>query len=278
MGKVVEAGRRFINDDACGDWVVPLGHYGLEFQVMNGVSAFCFVLAGAPLIFRASTPIARTYGLLMCCVGIGSFSYHATTTQTGFMIDIIPMAATAALLLYKATHALQADAGGSGHNSETFRLSLSIACALFAVYIPWVMMAAGTSHEAVWGVWAFLFGSMGAIFGVVACMVFVNEGVFWGQPGLDLVSAVVSVLLGLSCSIHSFIPGLCNGWRTALPLHALWHVCSAISSNRCGYILDTMSQLVSDMEDTTKARVTNKLGSLLVRLVKRDILPSQFSM
>jgi len=274
----VAAAKRFENDDACGDWVYPIGAFGLEFQAANALSAICFVAAGAPLIWKADTPIARAYGLMMCAVGLGSFSYHATTSLSGFIIDIVPMAITAALMLFRATHALQVDAGETGPSAETTRYLVSMGSAVFAVYTPWAMMAAGVSHYTVWGVWALLFGSMGALFGVICLMVFFNEGILHGQPGIDLAVAIACVLLGLGCSVHSFIPGLCEGWRTSLPLHALWHVFASITSNRCGYLLDTMTKLVETMEESANSRKKTKGNSLLVRLLKRDILPSQFSM
>jgi hypothetical protein len=276
--EAIAAAKRFENDDACGDWVYPVGAFGLEFQAANALSATCFVMAGAPLIWKADTPVARAYGFMMCCVGLGSFSFHATTSLSGFVIDIVPMAVTAALMLFRGIHALQVDAGVTGPSAETTRLLVCMGSAVFAVYTPWAMMAAGVSHYTVWGVWALLFGSMGAIFGVICLMVFFNEGILRGQPGMDLGVAIACVLSGLGCSVHSFIPGLCEGWRTAVPLHALWHVFSSITANRCGYLLDTMTKLVATMEDSANSCKKTKGNSLLVRLLKRDILPSQFSM
>mmetsp|Transcript_79265 Transcript_79265/g.214426 ORF Transcript_79265/g.214426 Transcript_79265/m.214426 type:complete len:299 (+) Transcript_79265:82-978(+) len=272
------AAKRFINDDACGDYVLPVGDTGLEFQAINALSAVCFIAAGAPLIWRADTPIARAYGLMMCGVGLGSFSYHATTSASGFIIDIVPMAVTAALMIFRGVHALQVDAGETGQAAETTRFLIAIACSFFAVYIPWALMAAGISHSTVWGVWALMFGSMGAVFGVISLMVFFNEGILHGKPGMDLAVAIACVLLGLGCSVHSFVPGLCEGWRTALPLHALWHVFSSVTANRCGYVLDTLTKLVSTMEEPANSCKKQKGNSLLVRLLKRDMLPSQFSM
>jgi len=272
------AAKRFINDDACGDYVFPVGDTGLEFQAINALSAVCFIAAGAPLIWRADTPIARAYGLMMCGVGLGSFSYHATTSASGFIIDILPMAVTAALMIFTGVQALQVDAGETGPKAETTRLLIAIACSFFAVYIPWAMMAVGISHATVWGVWALMFGSMGVVFGVISLMVFFNEGILHGKPGMDLAVAIACVLLGFGCSVHSFIPGLCEGWRTTLPLHALWHVFSSVTANRCGYVLDTLTKLVSTMEEPANSCKKQKCNSLLVRLLKRDMLPSQFSM
>eukprot|EP00932_Pfiesteria_piscicida_P019504 SRR837773.6333.p2 GENE.SRR837773.6333~~SRR837773.6333.p2 ORF type:complete len:239 (+),score=51.47 SRR837773.6333:89-718(+) len=209
---------------------------------------------------------------------MGSFSYHATTALTGFIIDIVPMAVTAGLMLYRGTHALQADAGDFGLKAETTRMLVAAFCSFFAVYIPWTMMAVGISHSTVWGVWALLFGSMGAVFGAICLVVFFNEDILHGQPGKDLAVAIACVLLGLGCSVHSFIPGLCEGWRTFVPLHALWHVFSSITANRCGYLLDTLTKLVATMEDNAQAGTKQKQASLLVRMLKRDSMPSQFSM
>jgi hypothetical protein len=268
----------FVNDDSCGDWLLPVldGH---ELQGLNALSALSFVAAGAPLLWRAETPIARAYGLMMCGVGIGSCSFHATTSLAGFMIDIIPMAVTAALMLYRAVHALQADSGSSvGEKEETTRLLISMGAAFVAVYTPWSLIVAGASHFTVWWVWAFLFGSMGAVFGVVALIVFTNEGMLTGQSGADLFTAIACVLLGLGLTVHSFIPGMCEGWRTGFPFHALWHFFSAVTANRCGRILDTLTRLVQAMETAPKKTTGKKSTSLLTRLLKRDLLPSQFSM
>lgn len=266
----------FINDDACGDWVIPLGRGGLSFQSVNAMSALLFVAAGAPLVCRAESPIARAYGLMMCGVGLGSFSFHGTSALSAFLIDIVPMAVTAALMLFKAIHVVQVDAGRVGKTAESARFFISMSAAVFAVYTPWMMIVAGVSHFTVWGVWALLFGSMGAIFGVVALAVFVNENVLFSRSGADLFIAIACVLMGLGCTIHSFIPGLCEGWRAALPLHAFWHLFSSITANRCGCVLDTVTKLVDAQEKNPPKRKSG--DSLLVRLIKNDALPSQFSM
>lgn len=247
------------------------------------MSAMCFIAAGAPLVWKANAPIARAYGLMMCGVGIASFSFHATTSLSGFLIDIVPMAVTASLLLFRAAHALQVDAGQTGESAEWSRFILCMSVAFVAVYLPWAMMVAGASHSTVWGMWALLFGSMGAAFGVISLMVFFNEGILYGQPGVDMAVGIVCVLLGLGCSVHSFIPGLCVGWRTVLPLHSMWHIFSSVTANRCGRILDTLTKLVQSMEESMEKDSLNSCkkrngNSLLVRLLKRDILPSQFSM
>lgn len=268
----------FVNDDACGDWVVPLGYNGLELQAVNAASALLFVCAGVQLLWKVEAPIARAYGFMMSCVGVGSFSFHATTSLSGFMVDIVPMAVTAALMLFRAMHALQADAGQVGPDAESLRFVVAMGSAFVAVYTPWVMMVAGVSHYTVWGVWALLFGSMGAIFGVVALMVFFKEGVMHTHHGRDLVVAIAAVLLGLGCSIHSFIPGMCEGWRTHFPFHAVWHLFSSVTANRCGHVLDYLTTLVSHMESDVSDRKRRSGNSLLVRLMKRDFLPSQFSM
>jgi len=268
--------QRFANDDACGDWLVPFAS-GYELQGLNALSALSFVAAGAPLVWRAKTPIARAYGLMMCGVGVGSCSFHATTSLAGFLVDICPMAVTAALMLYRAVHAVQADSGASvGERAETTRMLVCMAAAFVAVYVPWSLIVTGASHFTVWWVWAFLFGSMGAAFGVVALMVFANEGLLFGPSGADLFTAIACILMGLGFTVHSFIPGMCDGWRTGFPFHALWHFFSAVTANRCGRVLDTLTKLVEDMEAAPQKK--NKSKSLLVRLMQRELLPSQFSM
>jgi len=266
----------FVNDDSCGDWLVPLAN-GYELQGLNALSALSFVIAGAPLVWRAKTPIARAYGLMMCGVGVGSCSFHATTSLAGFLVDICPMAVTAALMLYRAVHAVQADAGSSvGEGAETTRMLVCMAAAFVAVYVPWSLIVAGASHFTVWWVWASLFGSMGAAFGVVALVVFANEGVLRGPSGADIFTATACVLLGLGLTAHSFIPGMCDGWRAGFPFHALWHVFSAVTANRCGRVLDTLTRLIEGMEAAPQKKSKSK--SLLVRLMRRELLPSQFSM
>jgi len=266
----------FINDDDCGDWVLPLGN-GYRFQSFNAASAMCFVMAGAQIVFKAKTPIARAYGVMMCCVGLGSFSFHATTSLSGFLIDVVPMAVTASLMLFKAMHAVQADLGHAGSSAESTRWAVCMCYAAFAVYTPWVMMTAGFSHFTVWGIWALLFGSMGAMFGVVSLVIFFQEDLLRGKPGFDLVLAIAAVLLGLGCTVHSFIPGMCVGLRTHVPLHACWHFCSAITANRCGHTLDTLTKLIVVIEMEPKKKLWSS-DSLLVRLLQRDSMPSQFSM
>jgi hypothetical protein len=270
----------FINDDPCGDWVFPIGAHGLEAQVVNAASALSYIVAGAPLLWKADTPLARAYGLMMCGVGIGSFSYHATSSLSGFLVDIVPMAVTAGLCLYSAMHALQVDAGHRGQRAETTRFTASMAAAFVIVYIPWGLLMAGVSHFTVWWVWAFLFGSLCAFFFVVVLMVFFSEGVLHKQHGIDLGIAITSVLVGLSLTVHSFVPGLCQGWRQAFPFHACWHLFSSVTANRTGGLLDALTKMVVDMESRSDEccgkRGRGKL--LLVRLLRRDGLPSQFSM
>lgn len=273
---VAEQPSLFINDDECGDWVLPLGG-GYRFQSVNAMSAMCFVAAGVQLVRKAETPIARAYGVMMICVGLGSCSFHATTSLSGFLIDIVPMAVTASLMLFKAMHAVQADLGHGGPNAESTRWTVCLCCSVFAVYTPWVMITAGFSHFTVWGVWALLFGSMGALFGVVSLAIFFQEDLLRGKPGFDLGLAIAAVLLGLGCTIHSFVPGLCVGWRTVVPLHACWHFFSAITANKCGHTLDTLTKLIEVIEMEPKKKLWSS-DSLLVRLLKRDSMPSQFSM
>jgi len=273
---VAEQASLFINDDECGDWVLPLAG-GLRFQSVNAMSALCFVVAGLQLLIKAETPIARAYGLMMCCVGLGSFSFHATSSLSAFLIDIVPMAVTASLMLFKAIHAVQADAGHGGVGAESTRWFISMGCGVFAVYTPWVMIVSGFSHFTVWGVWALLFGSMGTVFGVVSLAIFFQEDLMRGKPGFNLSLAIAAVLLGLGCTIHSFVPGMCVGWRTVVPLHACWHFFSAITANRCGHTLDTLTKLIEAIELEPKKKLWSS-DSLLVRLLKRDSMPSQFSM
>lgn len=268
--------QQFENDDACGDIVLPIGAH-FSFQLFNAASAFCFITAGGHLLMKADTPIARAYGFMMCCVGIGSFSFHATSSLVSFMIDIVPMAVTAAMMLFRAVHGLQAEAGYKGHDAETCRWCVAMGASFMAVYLPWVAFQAGLSHYKVWGLWAFLFGSMGAVFGVVALALFFCEGLLCGKGGRDLAIAIGCILLGLGCTVHSFIPGLCYGWRTQVPVHALWHVFSSITANRCGWILDMLTKLVWSMECDSARAPRKKQKPLLLRMV-RDAMPSQFSM
>jgi hypothetical protein len=213
---------------------------------------------------------------MLSFVGVGSFSFHATTSLSGFLVDIVPMAVTAAIMLFKAIHAVQTDAGIAGTSAESTRWFVSMFCAVFAVYVPWMLMTAGVSHSIVWGVWAFLFGSMGVVFALVALAIFSQEGILWGKPGRDILLSIVAVLLGLGCTVHSFIPGMCEGWRTLVPLHAFWHLFSSVTANRCGFILDTLTKLVEAIELEPKKKQSGE--SLMVRLMKHDLLPSQFSM
>merc|ERR1711933_617122 len=120
------------------------------------------------------------------------------------------------------------------------------------------------------------FGSIGAFFGVVSFVIFLNKGVLNRRAGADLGIAVVCVLLGLGCTVHSFLPGLCDGLRTAIPLHAAWHLFSSVTANRCGLILDMLTRVVEGMENSeTKGR---KRASFLVRLMKQHALPNQYSL
>eukprot|EP00929_Paragymnodinium_shiwhaense_P059325 TRINITY_DN29711_c0_g1_i1.p1 TRINITY_DN29711_c0_g1~~TRINITY_DN29711_c0_g1_i1.p1 ORF type:complete len:296 (-),score=42.79 TRINITY_DN29711_c0_g1_i1:523-1410(-) len=268
----------FVNDDACGDWVIPLGFGGLEFQSVNAMSALLYVIAGLAILFRPNTtPLARGYGLMTAAIGLGSFSFHATTSFSAFLIDIVPMAVTGAIMLFKAVHAVQIDVGFGGETAEAARYFISMAAAVVAVYTPWMMMMTGASHFTVWAVWAFLFGSMGAILGVVALEVFFKEGMLFSKAGRDILVAAVSVLVGLGFTVHSFIPGMCVGWRAALPCHALWHIFSSISANRSGCVLDNLTKLVSVLEKEPQKQ-RKKGDGLLGRLIKRDAFPSQFSM
>lgn len=204
--------------------------------------------------------------------------------MVSFMIDIVPMAASAAILVAQAIHALQTVSGQRGDAAQTRRHLFAIGLAFFAVYVPWAMMEFGRPHGEVWAVWALLFGSMCTIFGVVAFILMVVEGVFWSRAGMNLVAALVCILSGLGCTVHSFMPGLCHGWRQLIPLHAMWHFCSAVTANRCGQVLDFLTQLTEAMETAMQSSASSgkspgstKRAPLLLRLT-RDALPSQFSM
>lgn len=265
----------FQNDDACGDWSIPLG-YGAVMQPANSASAAFFVMAGLHVLCTADTATARRYGVAMCVVGCCSCSFHATSSAAFFFVDIVPMAVTAGILLYKGVHALQARAGICGGCAEDVRLYISIAAAVFAVFMPCLLMHLGFSHSLVWAVWALLFGSMGVTYTLMAIAIFAAEGIIIGKQGRDILISIVFILLGLGCTIHSFIPGLCTGWRAAVPLHAGWHFFSAVCSNRLGCTLDSLTQLVACMEGAGRTKKA-KHAPLLVRMVK-DFLPSQFSM
>lgn len=266
----------FENDDACGDWVLPFGRGA--FQSANALTAGCFVASGAHVLLRADAPIARAYGFMMCLVGVASFSFHATSTLVGFMVDIVPMAVTAGMMLFRAVHALQVESGVSrGAQPETQRLVIALGAPFVAVYLPWAMMQAGLPHSVVWGLWAFLFGAMGVAFAVVALLVFACEGALGGGSGRNITISVAAILLGLGCTTHSFIPGLCDGWRTQVPLHAFWHFFSAITANRMGHLLSDLTLLVESLESREGTPGGKSSRPLLLRML-RDALPSQFSM
>merc|ERR1712070_39101 len=98
---------------------------------------------------------------------------------------------------------------------------------------------------------------MGVVFTLLALVIFWAEGVLFGRPGRDILVSIVFILLGLGCTIHSFVPGLCMGWRAAVPLHAGWHFFSSVTSNRLGCTLDSLTQLVACMDGAgrpTKAK------------------------
>mmetsp|Transcript_43184 Transcript_43184/g.94149 ORF Transcript_43184/g.94149 Transcript_43184/m.94149 type:complete len:293 (-) Transcript_43184:256-1134(-) len=276
MSEMLHIPRRFLNDDACGDWVVPFGP-GLEVQCVNALSAMFFVLAGAQVLGKVESSTARAYGTLMICVGIGSCSFHATSSLVSFMIDIVPMAASAAVMLFQSVHALQLEAGCRGRTAELHRLGVSIGAAFLAIYIPFVMMQVGSSHYHIWGVWAILFGSMGVPLGIASLQLFYQEGILWGPCGMDLFVAIGCILVGLGCTTHSFIPGQCTGWRTAFPFHAAWHFFSAITANRCGHILDSLTALMEKMEAAPPALRKSTPNLFSLRML-RDAIPSQFSM
>lgn len=267
---------RFENDDGCGDLVLS---YGLasQVQLFNALSALGFAAAGARLCACSRTAGARQYGIVMCLVSLGSASYHSTSGNTGFLMDIVPMAVSGAMLLHAAIHVLQLHFSQHG---ETARFAISAGAAAFAVWVPWAMMEAGVSAPSVWAVWAFLFGSMGAIFGVVALLIFTEYADPSGAAFRNVGQAVAFILFGLLCTVHSFVPGLCSGVLATLPFHALWHCFSAVSAYKTGRVLDSVLRLTEALERSSaekQRKSSRSLCPLLVRMVK-DALPSQFSM
>uniref|UniRef100_A0A7S1LNG1 Uncharacterized protein n=1 Tax=Alexandrium catenella TaxID=2925 RepID=A0A7S1LNG1_ALECA len=141
------------------------------------------------------------------------------------------------------------------------------------------MTEAGVAAPIVWAVWAVLFGSLGAIFGVISVLLFGEYADPSGTAFRDTMLAVVFILSGLLCTVHSFIPGLCSGALELFPFHALWHTLSAVSALKSGRVLDAVLMLTDAMERraAVKLRKRRSLCPLLVRMVK-DALPSQFSM
>jgi hypothetical protein len=278
--------RQFTNDDGCGDATVD---YGLElrFQTWNVLTGLCFLNAGIQVLRKAQHTGAQAYGFMLCLVAIGSMSFHSTATMTGFLIDIVPMAVSGGQLVHAAINVLQLDANMRGQKVELLRFCGSAGISAFAVWVPWMMIESGFSAEAVWGVWAILFGSTGAIFGVVALLVFREYPDPRRTVYCDVAVAVASILLGLGTTVHSFIPGLCSGLVATfgdLPFHAIWHVCSSISAYKCGMLLDKVVSLCKSLEARNAAiasgaasPIRRKKAPLIVRMIK-DALPSQFSM
>jgi hypothetical protein len=273
---------RFANDDGCGDWVIFYGPNS-QFQVFNVLSAVGFAVAGASIVRVSHNELAQAYGAMLCLVSLGSASFHGTASTAGFLIDIVPMAISAGILLYTGLHALQVDAHCHGQKAKKTRLAASASSAAFAVWVPWMMMETGFMSESVWAVWAFLFGSLGTIFGAISFMIFRVYHDVHGRALPATLRAVFFVLLGLGCTVHSFISGLCAGILAYFPFHALWHLFSAVSAYQSGCVLDAVCTFVTTMETRNAAgrplpeRTKRPLCPLFLRMLK-DALPSQFSM
>lgn len=270
---------RFDNDDGCGDIVLGYGATS-QIQLCNAVSAAGFAIAGAKLCCRAQTIGAQRYGVLMCLVSLGSASYHSTSGNTGFLMDIVPMAVTGGLLLHSAIHALQLHANQRGEQGARLRFAISAGATAFAVWVPWALMEAGTPAAVTWAVWAVLFGSLGAVFGVISLLIFGEYADPSGTAFRDVKLAVAFILSGLLCTVHSFIPGLCSGAVAQFPFHALWHAFSAVSAFKSGCVLDAVLTLITAMEQKAaekQRKRSRSLCPLLVRMIK-DAMPSQFSM
>lgn len=278
-GLGVSAHCRFDNDDDCGDFVFGYGTAS-KIQLINALSAAGFAMAGIRLCCKAQTAGARRYGVLMCLVTLGSASYHATSGNTGFLMDIVPMAASGGLLLHTAIHVMQLHANQRGSQGESVRFAVAAGAAALAVWVPWALREGGFPAPTVWAVWAVLFGSLGAIFGVIALLIFNEYADPSGTAVRDVKLAVAFILSGLLCTVHSFIPGLCSGALAQFPFHALWHVFSAVSAFKTGRILDAVLRLMAAMEQRAaekQRKRSRSLCPLLVRMIK-DAMPSQFSM
>jgi len=272
----------FDNDDGCGDWVVPFGP-GFQLQLGNAITASFYLVAGLTLARRSQSHGARCYGIMLCLVSIGSCSFHATSSVTGFFMDIVPMAIAAHMLVSAALHALQLDTGVMTTGMETTRFAVSTSLAAFAVYLPWSLIEAGVSTHVVWGVWAICFGGLCAFFIITCLGLFYEHGIL-NENALEFFAGIVTVILGTACTAHSFIPGLCvaggPGLMAQFPFHTVWHLLSSISSLICGRSLDRLLQLTEVMEARIAAAgpaAKQKRKPLYIRMFK-DALPSQFSM
>lgn len=271
---------RFNNDDSCGDWVLG---YGLasQLQLCNVLSAICFAAAGLQICRKTWAAGAQHYGVMLCLISLGSASFHATSGNTGFILDIAPMAASGGMLLHAALRVLQLHAGRRGRQAELRCFAASAGAAAFAVWVPWALIEAGVAAEVTWAVWAVLFGSFGAIFGVVSLLIFREYKDNSGSVYRDVAQAVAFILPGLLCTTHSFVPGLCSGVLARFPFHALWHASSAVSAFKSGCVLDAVLTLTAAMEqgvaEKRPKRRDRSLCPLLLRMV-RDAMPSQFSM
>lgn len=278
--------RQFTNDDGCGDHVIDYG-VELRFQTWNVATGLFFLASGIQVIRRTRHVGAQAYGYVLCLVAFGSMSFHSTATMTGFLIDIVPMAISGGMLVNAAIHVLQLEASIDDKNDkkgDMHRFVASASAAAFAVWVPWTMMEAGFTAEAVWAVWAILFGLLGACFGVVALLVFREYPDPRSSVYLDVAVAVVAILVGLGSTLHSFIPGVCSGLLATfgkLPFHAIWHVTASMCSYKCGIILDQVIGLSEALEarnkSGTRLPMRKKKAPLIVRMIK-DAMPSQFSM
>jgi len=272
---------RFGNDDGCGDWIVGYGS-GSEMQLFNTLSAVSFLLAGLRLCSARHPMGVRHFGVMLSLTAVGSASLHATSANTGFFMDIVPMAIIGAMLLHAAIHVLQLHTNQCGQQAEMLRFVASAVSAAVAVWVPWALIEAGYAAETTWAVWAVLFGSFGTIFGVVALVIFSLEEYSDSQGTVfqDVGQATAFILTGLLCTVHSFIPGLCTGWFAKFPLHSLWHVFSAVSSFKTGRVLDavlTLSEALDHRQavDTQSSKAAQRLarpGKQAGPLLRRTLL------
>jgi len=71
---------------------------------------------------------------------------------------------------------------------------------------------------------------------------------------VNLLLSLTCILLGLGCTVHSFVPGMCNGVRQNFPFHAGWHLFSSITLNRAGHLLDVLV----NVPDTIKSKTNGQ--------------------
>jgi hypothetical protein len=112
------------------------------------------------------------------------------------------------------------------------------------VYVPWLMTVSGASTM---GSGVLASHAAAIVSGAVLLVAYVGLVGFWvrrgnlrGPVAANLVAALTSLIFGLGFTVHSWLPGACVGWRVELPLHAVWHLCSALTMNRAGHILDAL--------------------------------------